>query len=188
MDTVLYVILGIIVIAGIWTWTNYNALVRLRNHCREAWSNIDTELKRRYNLIPNLVEAVKGYAKHEDTVIEEVIRARNEAISGKGSVGEQADSENVLVGSMKHLFAVAEAYPDLKASHNFLELQKELANTEDRIQAARRFYNANVRDLNTRTEIFPASLIAKKFGFKREDYFQVEKIEIREPVEVSLDD
>jgi LemA protein len=185
--TGLYIFLGIVVVIFLWAMANYNALVRLRNHCREAWSNVDTELKRRYNLIPNLVEAVKGYAKHEKEVLERVVQARAEALNSTGSAESQAQHENALVGSLKTLFAVSEDYPDLKANENFLQLQHELSNTEDRIQAARRFFNANVRDLNTRTEVFPSSIIANMFGFQREEYFQIESLEMREPVKVDLD-
>ena len=169
-----------------WALLNYNALVRLRNHCKESWSNVDTELKRRYELIPNLVEAVKGYAKHERGALEAVIQARSRALASTGSPDSQARDENALVGSLKQLFAVAEGYPDLKASENFLQLQKELANTEDRIQAARRFFNANVRDLNTRIEVFPSNLIAGPFGFSPQEYFQIESLELKEPPRVEL--
>lgn len=169
-----------------WALLNYNALVRLRNHCKESWSNVDTELKRRYELIPNLVEAVKGYAKHERGALEAVIQARSRALASTGSPDSQARDENALVGSLKQLFAVAEGYPDLKASENFLQLQKELANTEDRIQAARRFFNANVRDLNTRIEVFPSNLIAGPFGFSPQEYFQIESLELQEPPRVEL--
>jgi len=170
----------------LWALLNYNALVRLRNHCKESWSNVDTELKRRYELIPNLVEAVKGYAKHERGALEAVIQARSRALASTGSPDSQARDENALVGSLKQLFAVAEGYPDLKASENFLQLQKELANTEDRIQAARRFFNANVRDLNTRIEVFPSNLIAGPFGFSPQEYFQIESLELQEPPRVEL--
>lgn len=179
-------VLGVVGVGLLWALLNYNALVRLRNHCKESWSNVDTELKRRYELIPNLVEAVKGYAKHERNVLEAVIQARSRALASSGSPDSQAKDENTLVGSLKQLLAVAEGYPDLKASQNFLQLQKELANTEDRIQAARRFYNANVRDLNTRTEVFPSNLIAGTFGFAQQEYFQIESLELREPPKVEL--
>ncbi|MAE60333.1 MAG: hypothetical protein CMJ49_03140, partial [Planctomycetaceae bacterium] len=134
----------------VWLIATYNGLVRLRQHVRESWSGIDTELRRRYDLIPNLVETVKGYAAHERETLEAVVRARQAAVESRGSPASQAADENVLVDTLGRLFALAEGYPDLKASGNFLELQNELVNTEDRIQAARRFYNANVRDLNTR--------------------------------------
>lgn len=172
--------------ALLWALLNYNALVRLRNHCKESWSNVDTELKRRYELVPNLVEAVKGYAVHERSALEAVIQARSRALASTGTPDAQAKDENALVVSLKQLLAVAEGYPGLKASENFLQLQKELANTEDRIQAARRFYNANVRDLNTRIEVFPSNLIASSFGFSQQDYFQIESLELREPPKVQL--
>ncbi len=143
-------------------------------------------MKRRYNLIPNLVEAVKGYAGHERDVLERVVQARQQAVASTGSPAAQASDENVLVGSLRNLFAVAESYPDLKASGNFLALQKELANTEDRIQAARRFYNANVRDLNTRIESFPSNVLAGMFGFTQAEFFEVEDSGIRAAPPVNL--
>ena len=152
----------------------YNSLVRLRNHINDAWSNIDTELLRRYELIPNLVAAVKGYAKHERETLERVIEMRNAAKADHGSVSHQEGTEKALVGAMQKLLALAEAYPDLKADKNFLELQRELANTEDRIQAARRFYNGNVRDYRNLCEAFPSSLIARQFGFEERDFFNVD--------------
>jgi len=164
----------------------YNGLVRLRQYVRESWSGIDNELKRRYDLIPNLLETVKGYAAHEKTVFESVTRARQQAIASTGSPGEQARDENHLVSSMRQLMAVVENYPDLKASNHFLALQKELANTEDRIAAARRFYNANVRDFNTRIEAFPSNFIASMFHFERVEYFEVEEIGIRNAPAVSM--
>ncbi len=163
----------------IWFFGTYNGLVRLRNYVRESWAQIDTELKRRYDLIPNLVETVKGYATHERQVFEAVTEARNRAVASTGSPASQAADENTLVRSMRSLFAVAENYPDLKANKNFLKLQQELINTEDRIQAARRFFNANVRDFNNRTEMFPSSIIAGMFGFKREEFFEVEEVVVR---------
>jgi len=152
----------------------YNTLVALRNHISEAWSNIDTELKRRYDLIPNLVEIVKGYAKHERATMEEVTRLRNLCAADRGSVRHQEGTERQLVGAVQKLLAVAEAYPDLKANRNFLELQRELVNTEDRIQAARRFYNGNVRDMRNKCERFPSNIIAGMFKFTLHDFFDVE--------------
>ena len=152
----------------------YNSLVRGRNHVRESWSGIDTELKRRYDLIPNLVETVKGYAKHEREVLERVVQARTQAVASTGSVAQQAQDENFLVGALRQLFALAEGYPDLKASENFLELQRELTETENRIQAVRRFYNANVRDYNNRCEMFPTNMMASMFGFQKSEFFEVE--------------
>lgn len=181
-----YVMLVIVVLVLIWVVGTYNVLVRLRQHCRESWSSIDTELRRRYDLIPNLVETVKGYAAHERGVLQAVIEARSRAMASTGSPESQARDENVLIGSMKQLFAVAEKYPDLKASANFLQLQKELANTEDRIQAARRFYNANVRDINTRVEVFPSNIIAGMFQFSKEQFFEIEDSGIRATPQVKL--
>ena len=180
--------LGILVLILIWAVANYNALVRIRQQVRESWSGIDTELKRRYDLIPNLVEVVKGYATHEKEVLARVTEARAKAFASQGTVAEKAAEEKLLVASMRRLLAVAEKYPDLKASANFLELQKELVNTEDRIQAARRFFNANVRDLNTRVEVFPSNIIAGLFSFSAESFFEVESAVIREAVDVSLAD
>ncbi len=184
--TPLYIVLGIVAFVGIWAVANYNVLVRLRQHCRESWSGIDTELKRRYDLIPNLVETVKGYAAHERQTFEAVIEARNRAVASTGSPQSQAKDENALVGMLRNLLAIAEDYPDLKASENFLHLQKELANTEDRIQAARRFYNANARDMNTRVEVFPSNLIAGMFRFGKEEFFEIEDAGVRLPQKVDL--
>ena len=165
----------------VWVIGMYNSLVKLRQQCRESWSSIDTELKRRYDLIPNLVETVKGYAKHESGVLQSVTEARNKAVTSTGTPGSQAADENVLVGAMRQLFGVVENYPDLKANQNFLKLQGQLSNTEDRIQAARRFYNANVRDMNTKVESFPSNIIAGTFGFKREEFFEIEDVGMRAP-------
>jgi LemA protein len=184
--TPLLIIAGLVVAFLLWIAFMYNALVRLKVQCKESWSGIDTELKRRYELIPNLVETVKGYAKHEQETFAKVIEARNRALASTGSPHSQAQDENILVGSLRQLFALSENYPDLKASQNFLHLQTELANTEDRIQAARRFYNANVRDLNTRIEIFPSNLIAGPFSFAKEEFFEIEDIGVRNPPQVSL--
>jgi len=181
------IVIGVIVLVVLfWAIANYNSLVRLRLHCRESWSDVDTELKRRYNLIPNLVETVKGYAKHERQVLQAVIEARTRAVASTGSPEQQARDENALITTVRQLFAVAEAYPELKASANFLHLQDELANTEERIQAARRFYNANVRDLNTRIQVFPSSLIASIFGFQREQFFEIEDAAMRRAPQVEL--
>jgi len=164
----------------------YNSLVRGRNHVRESWSGIDTELKRRYDLIPNLVEAVKGYARHEREVLEQVVEARNRAVASTGSPAAQAKDENVLVGGLKRLFALAEGYPDLKASQNFLALQGQLVETEDRIQAARRFYNANVRDYNNRCQMFPTSVLAGMFRFEPAEFFEIETALERAAPQVDL--
>ncbi|HUV67530.1 MAG TPA: LemA family protein, partial [Sedimentisphaerales bacterium] len=151
----------------------YNTLVALRNHIRDAWSNIDTELKRRYDLIPNLVATVKGYAAHEKDVFERVTQLRAQCMASQGKPHEQAVDENQLVGALQRLLAVVENYPQLKADQHFLKLQAELVNTEDRIQAARRFFNGNVRDYRNKCQSFPSSLIAGAFGFEPQDYFNV---------------
>jgi len=152
----------------------YNGLVRTRNFCRESWSDVDTELKRRHDLIPNLVESVKGYAQHEREVFEQVTRLRQQLLTASTSRRDLADRENALVAALSRVFAVAENYPQLKADQNFRQLMHELVITEDRIQAARRFYNANVRDYNTRCQTIPSSLIATAAGFKEEEFFEIE--------------
>jgi len=171
----IYVVLGIAGVLLIYGMGTYNALVRLRQHIRESWSGIDTELKRRYDLIPNLVETVRGYATHERETLQAVIDARSRAVASTGSPEAQAKDENMLVGALRQLFAVVEAYPDLKANKGFVRLQQELTTTENRIQAARRFYNANVRDLNTRIEVFPSNIVASLFRFEREEFFQIDE-------------
>jgi LemA protein len=183
---VLIVILVLLVIVGLWAMGAYNGLVRLRNLVQESWRQIDVELKRRHDLIPNLVETVKGYAAHEKGVFEEVARARSAAITPGSGPAEQAQQENVLTQALGKLFAVAEAYPDLKASQNFMALQTELTNTEDRIAAGRRFYNANVRQYNTKIETVPTNIIAGMFHFVRAEYFEAEEPEVREAPTVSF--
>ena len=187
-ETIIFaiVILGIIGLPVVWIITMYNSLVRLKFQCRDSWSNIDTELKRRYELIPNLVETVKGYAKHEHETLRLVTEARNRAVASTGSPSSQARDENILIGSLRQLLAVSESYPDLKASHNFLALQSELANTEDRIQASRRFYNANVRDINTKIQVFPSNIIAGLFNFQQEEFFEIENTGIRNAPQVRI--
>ena len=170
----------------LWLIGTFNGLVRLRNHCKESWSDIDTELKRRHNLIPNLVETVKGYATHEKEVFERVIEARNQADVPHESVKQQSADETTLVHQVDRLFALAEDYPDLKADRNFLQLQDELVNTEDRIQAARRFFNANVRDMNNRVEMFPSSIVAGMGNFPMWDYFEVADLNVRIAPKVEL--
>ncbi|MDF1701080.1 MAG: LemA family protein [Planctomycetota bacterium] len=177
---------GLIVL--IWVIVTYNGLVRTRNTTDESWSGVDTELKRRYDLIPNLVETVKGYATHERATFERVIEARNRAAANHGTPEDQARDENNLVGSMKQLFAVAEGYPDLKASRSYLALQEELTTTENRIQRARRFYNANVRDLANRVETFPSNMIAGMFGFERREFFEIEDSSQREVPSIDFTD
>ncbi len=177
------IVVGVLLLLILWVAFIYNALVRGRNHCDEAWSGIDTELKRRYDLIPNLVNTVKGYATHERETLEQVTQARNAAVASQGSPASQAKDENVLVDSLKRLLVVVESYPDLKASQNFLKLQQELVNTEDRIQRARRFYNGNVRDYNNRVQVIPSALIAGPFGFKEREFFEIEAaVERQAPV------
>jgi len=173
-------------LACFWLIITYNRLVTIRNHCREAWSNIDTELKRRYELIPNLVETVKGYAAHEQSTLEELTRLRKVCADDHGSVEHQSETEGELVRSLNRVLAVVENYPDLKASEHFLELQRELAITEDRIQAARRFFNGNVRENNNLIEQFPSSIVAGMGGFKRQVFFEVESAQIRNAPPVSL--
>lgn len=176
----------VIVVIGLWVMALYNGLVRIRNHVRESFSDIDTELKRRYDLIPRLVETVKGYAKHEREVLERVVAARNHMLEGQGSVKDLAEKQREVVGSLKTLFAVAEKYPDLKANSNFLALQQELVNTEDRIQAARRFYNANVRDLNNKIQSVPTNILANMFGFQLAEFFELDDLAIRQTPAVSF--
>lgn len=174
MSTPLLVLVGLVVLGLGWTWLAYNRFALQRELVQNSWSTVDTELRRRYDLIPNLVATVKGYAAHERTTLEAVVEARSRAVAATGSPEEQASAENVLVDGLKHLFALAEAYPDLRADRHFLDLQRELTATEDRIQAARRIYNGNVRDLNRRVEQVPSNLVAKLGGFSRADYFQID--------------
>jgi LemA protein len=171
---VIAIVVAVVLLLILWVAFMYNSLVRGRNHCDEAWSNVDTELKRRYDLIPNLVDTVKGYAAHERETMERVTQARNAALASQGSPASQARDENVLVDSLRRLLVVVERYPDLKASQNYLKLQEELINTEDRIQRARRFYNGNVRDYNNTVEVFPSALVARTFGFKEREFFEIE--------------
>lgn len=151
----------------------YNRFVRLVNQAKEAWADIEVQLKRRYDLIPNLINTVKGYATHESAAFEKVSEARAKAMSGGGATPAHAEAENMLTGALKSVFAIAEAYPDLKANTNFIELQRELSDTENKIQASRRFYNGTVRDLNIAVESFPANVIAKSFGFGKMDLFDL---------------
>ncbi len=170
----LAVLIGLSLLLLGWGTVLYNALVRLQNACDESWSEIDTELRRRYDLIPNLVETVKGYARHERDVLERVTQARNTAAANHGSPASQAQDENILVGGLRQLFALAEAYPDLKANRNFIDLQEELSGTEDRLGRSRRLYNANVRDLNNRVDAFPANIVAGMLAFQRREYFEID--------------
>lgn len=184
--TALIVLIVVVVVLGFVIVGMYNKLVRLRQNVKESWSSIDTELRRRYDLIPNLVETVKGYARHESETLENVIKARNAAVSNNGTPEEQAATENILTGALRQVFALSEAYPDLKANQNFMDLQGQLNETETRISQSRRFYNANVRELNTSIETFPSSLIAGNFGFKQEPYFEIDEPAARGPVAVKF--
>jgi LemA protein len=164
----------------------YNKLVRLRQNVRESWSAIETELRRRYDLIPNLVETVKGYAAHERGTLEAVIQARNAAATNQGTPAQQAQTENMLAGALRQLFALSESYPQLRASENFNQLQGELGETETRISQARRFYNANVRELNNAVEMFPSNIVAGIGGFKSAEYFEIDDPAARGPVQVKF--
>ena len=175
----------IAVVLVVWLILSFNRLVTLRNRVEEAWSDIDVQLKRRYDLIPNLVEAVKGYIGHERGVLENVTKARTAAMNA-GSVQEHQQTDNVLAGTLKTLFAVAEQYPDLKANTNFLELQRELSDTGNKIQAARRFYNSVTQDYQNGTETFPNNLIAGAFGFKGQPFFELKTVAESEPVKVQF--
>jgi len=178
------ILIIVIVVLVIWVIAIYNGLIRLKNRVDEAWSDIDVQLKRRYDLIPNLINTVKGYAAHEKEVFEKVTEARTKAM-GAGSGENKAEAENMLSGALKSLFAVAEAYPDLKANQNFLELQRELTDTEDKIQASRRFYNGNVRDFNTKIEVFPNNVFAGILNFTKREFFEAKEGE-KEVVEVKF--
>src|SRR3989338_907285 len=172
---ILLVVVGLVVL---WLVFTYNSLIRSRNRVDEAFSDIDVQLKRRYDLIPNLVETVKGYMTHERATLEKVTEARTAAMSahqGGKSLAQQDQAENMLTGALKTLFAVAENYPDLKASQNFLQLQDEISDTENKIQAARRFYNGNVRDFNTKIQVFPTNMIAGMLKFKAYEFFEAQE-------------
>jgi LemA protein len=185
--TLVYIVLGLAALFVVWAIAAYNRFVRLIQRAKEAWADIDVQLKRRYDLIPNLVETVKGYATHEAGTLEKVTAARTAAMDA-GSVEAKAQAENMLTDALKSLFAVSEAYPDLKANTNFLELQRELSDTENKIQAARRFYNTNVRDLNTGIESFPGNVIANMFRFEPREFFELGEGEqaARQPVAVKF--
>jgi len=174
MSPTVLVLIGAGVVVPGWLWLSYNRFVLQRELVDNSWSTVDTELRRRYDLIPNLVATIMGYAAHERSTLEGVIEARSQAVAATGTPEEQAPPENVLVDGLKQLFAVAEDYPELRADQHYLDLQRELTATEDRIQAARRIYNGNVRDLNRRVEQIPSNLIAKLGGFRRADYFQID--------------
>lgn len=180
---ILYIILAVVVLVILWAIGTFNIFIRLKNRTNEAWADIDVQLKRRYDLIPNVMETVKGYAKHERELFEKVTEARTKAMAAQG-IQEKGQAENMLSNTLKTLFAVAENYPDLKANANFLDLQRELADTENKIQASRRFYNGNVRDWNIRVEHFPSRIIAGMFSFKKRDFFEIEEPAEREAPEV----
>lgn len=182
--SLLWIVSGVVVLLGLWLLATYNSLVTLRNRVREAWSQIDVQLKRRSSLIPNLVETVKGYAKHEKGVLEEVTKARTALMDAKDP-HSAADANNMLTGALKSLFAVAENYPQLRASENFKQLQDELSDTETKVAASRQFYNTNVLDLNNTIEIFPSVLIANMFGFKKEEFFKATEEE-KKDIEVKF--
>jgi LemA protein len=183
-----WIILVVVVLLAVILWALYNSLVTLRIRVDEAWSDITVQLKRRLDLIPNLVETVKGYAKHESGVFEAVTKARTDALNAKG-VKDTAAADNQFEGALKSVFAVAESYPDLKANQSFIELQQELVDTEDKIQASRRFYNGGVRDLNTKIQTFPSNMIADMFGFKVREFFELsdaEQQQAENPVDVKF--
>lgn len=182
--TILWVIIAVVVILAIWAIAVYNGLIGLKNRVEEASSDIDVQTKRRYDLIPNLVETVKGYAKHEKGVFEEVTKARTEAMQAK-DIKQKAEKENALTDTLKTVFAVAENYPELKANENFNQLQTELTNTEDKIEASRRYYNGNVRDFNTKIEVFPDNIFAKMLGFSRKELYEA-RAEEKEAVKVDF--
>lgn len=184
---ILYIFIGLLVLLVLWFIFAYNGFVALTNHAKEAWSDIEVQMKRRYDLIPNLVETVKGYTTHEREAFENVTKARTAAM-GASTVEGHAAAENQLSGALKSLFAVAEAYPDLKANANFLELQRELSDTENKIQSARRFYNTSVMSLNTKLEQFPGNLVGGMFGFAKREFFGLDESEqaAKEPVKVSF--
>jgi LemA protein len=188
MTTFLWIVLAVIAAAIFAIIAMYNGLIRLKNRVDEAWSDIDVQLKRRYDLIPNLVETVKGYAAHEQATFEKVVNARNAAMAAQsgGDAKAQAEAENILSGTLKSIFALAENYPDLKANQNFLELQRELTDTEDKIQASRRFYNGNVRDFNTKLEVFPTNIMAGMLGFKRREFFEIADAKERDNIQVKF--
>ena len=187
MLELIYVLIGaaVLLLPGLFVLVQYNQLVGLRNHIQNAWSNIDTELKRRYELIPNLVATVKGYADHEKEVLEQVTSLRNQCVQNHGPINSQAMDESLLVAALQRLFIVIENYPQLKSDEHYLLLQKELINTEDRIQAARRFFNGNVRDYRDKLQMFPTNILAQFFGFQDQAFFQV-KPSVREVPDVDF--
>jgi LemA protein len=182
---VLAILVGVVLVVGLWFVITYNGLVRLRNAVKNAWSQIDVQLKRRYDLIPNIVETVKGYAAHEKGTLEAVIQARQAGISAS-TVKDQAAAENMITGALRQLFALSEAYPNLKANENFMALQEELASTENKISFARQYYNDTVQTFNTRQEMFPANLVASMLGFQPAEFFEIEDTAAREAPKVKF--
>lgn len=182
----LIIIPVLIVAMAAWLFATYNGLVRSNVRVDEAWSDIQVQLKRRYDLIPNLVDTVKGYAQHEKDLLENLTKARSEALKSNGGPEEQAKAENSFAGALKSVFAIAENYPDLKANQNFLKLQEDLTDTEDKIQAARRFYNGSARDLNIKIKVFPTNMFAKSLGFSERKFFEVDEAAVAEPVKVDF--
>jgi len=180
-----YIVLIIVGVIVAWFVAAYNGFVRLVNRTKEAWADIDVQLKRRYDLIPNLVETVKGYAKHENEAFENVTRARANAL-GAQSVKEKETADMGVTSALKSIFAIAEAYPELRAVESFTKLQEELSDTENKIQAARRFYNGNVRDLNTKLEVFPSNIVASIFKFEKREFFELDDARAKEPVKVAF--
>ena len=181
----LYIALGVLAVVVLWFIVAYNGFVRLVTRAKEAWADIDVQLKRRYDLIPNLVETVRGYATHEREAFEKVTQARTKAL-GAQSVKEKGEADNMVSSALKSIFAIAEAYPQLRAVESFINLQNELADTENKIQAARRFYNGNVRDLNIKIDTFPSNIVARIFNFTKQDFFELEEEAAKEPVKVSF--
>jgi LemA protein len=190
--TILYIVLITVVVIAVWLWSTYNGLVRSHTRVDEAFSDITVQMKRRLDLIPNIIETVKGFAKQEKSVLLEVTKARNQAIAApEGDLSKQAEADNALSGTLKTLFAVSENYPDLKSNQNFMQLQGELVDTEDKIQASRRFYNGNVRDFNIKLKVFPTNMFAGSLGFKPYEFFEVaesERAAVEKPVAVDFDD
>ena len=185
MEIYLILALVVLIVLGLWIVKIYNGLVKLKVRTNEAWSDIDVQLKRRYDLIPNLINTVKGYAVHERELFENVTKARSNAMNAQNPE-EKAGAENMLTGALKSLFAVSENYPDLKANENFLELQRELSDTENKIQASRRFYNGNVRDLNTKIQIFPDSIVANMLKIGKREFFEIEEEKEKETPKVEF--
>ena len=182
---VLLVIGGLALLVVGWLVLTYNGLVRLRNGVKNAWAQIDVQLRRRYDLIPNLVETVKGYAAHEKETFENVVKARQAGIDAS-NIKEQGQAENMITGALRQLFALSEAYPDLKANQNFLSLQEELASTENKIGFARQYYNDAIQTFNTRQQMFPANMVARMMGFEPSDFFELEEVEMREAPKVEF--